>query len=155
MSSSESKMDFFEVGDKTSLICADPNVSEVVRSTLRELDFKFHTAENADIAVERIRYTPYDIILIQENFSGGSLRSNPILSYLSNLPMAQRRHSMVVLVGSSFKTLDAMQAFAYSVQLVVNTLDLSNLAAILKKAWAEFESLYKAFKSVSSSMSEK
>src|SRR5689334_16055579 len=109
--SSSPKMDFFEVGDRTSLVCTDAAVSEIVRATLRELDFKFHTADNAEVAIERIRYTPYDIIILQEDFAGGNLKANPVLNYLSLLAMGQRRFSMIVLVGASFKTLDAMQAF--------------------------------------------
>src|SRR5262245_51431809 len=152
--SSSPKMDFFEVGDKTSLVCTDATVSEIVRATLRELDFKFHTADNAEIAIERIRYTPYDIIIVQDDFAGGNLKANAVLSYLSVLAMAQRRFSMIVLIGPTFKTLDAMQAFGYSAQLVVNTADLSNLTAILKKSWAEFDVLYRVYKSVTVAMRE-
>jgi hypothetical protein len=147
-------MDFFEVGDKTSLVCTDATVGETVRSTLRELDFKFHTADNPEIATERIRYTGYDIIIVQDDFAGGSLKANTVLNYLSSQAMAQRRFSMVVLIGTNFKTLDAMQAFAHSVQLVVNTTDLANFSAILKKSWAEFDVLYRVYKSVTVAMRE-
>jgi hypothetical protein len=147
-------MDFFEVGDKTSLVCTDATVGETVRTTLRELDFKFHTADNPEIATERIRYTAYDIIIVQDNFDGDSLKANTVLNYLSSLGMAQRRFSMIVLIGSTFKTLDAMQAFAHSVQLVVNTTDLANFSAILKKSWAEFDVLYRVYKSVTVAMRE-
>src|SRR5262245_15111227 len=103
--SSQEKMDFFELGDKTSLICSDPNTVEIVRATLRELDFKVHTAETPELAMERIRYTIYDCIILPENFAGSSLRSNTVLHFLANLPMGQRRYSFVCLVGPSFKTL--------------------------------------------------
>ena len=148
-------MDFFEIGDKTSLICADSSIGEVVRATLRELGFKFHTAETSDLAIERMRYNTYDMIVLQDNFAGSTLKSNIVLMSLSGLPMSQRRTSIVVLIGSSFKTLDAMQAFGHSVQLVVNTMDLPNLTAILKKSWAEFQSLYKVYKDVFASVGEK
>ena len=152
MSAIDSRMDFFEVGDKTSLICADTGVGEVVRSTLRELGFKFHIAETSETAVERTRYNAYDVIVIQENFAGNTLKSNVVLNYLATLPMAQRRSSLVVLIGSGFKSLDAMQAFSYSVQLVVNTMDLPNFTAILKKSVAEFQNLYKVYKDVVASL---
>jgi len=155
MNISDLRMDFFEVGDKTALICADPNVGEIVRNTLRELGFKFHTAESSDVAIERTRYNAYDIIVIQENFTGSTLKTNVILNYLVPLPMAQRRYSMIVLVGSAFKTLDAMQAFAHSVQLVVNTMDMPNFTAILKKSWSEFQILYKVYKDVFASHGER
>jgi hypothetical protein len=155
MSTSESKMDFFEVGDLTALVCTEPNMGEAVRATLRELGFKFHTAESAELAIERTRYQSYDIIVVQETFAGSTLKSNGILNYFATLPMAQRRNSMLVLVGSGIKTLDAMQAFGYSVQLVVNTMDLPNLTAILKKSWSEFQSLYKVYKDAFASLGEK
>ena len=153
--SSQEKMDFFELGDKTSLICGDSNTMEMAKATLRELGFKFHTAETPELAIERMRYTAYDCIIVHENFAGSSLRSNAILSYLTPLPMSQRRYSFVCLIGPSFKTLDAMQAFAQSVHVVVNPLDLPNLAAILKKSLAEFDLLYKVYKDVVASQAER
>src|SRR5436309_7806256 len=152
MSAIDTRMDFFEVGDKTSLICADANVGEAVRSTLRELGFKFHVAETSEVAVERTRYNTYDVIVIQDNFAGNTLKSNVVLNYLATLPMPQRRASLVVLIGSGFKSLDAMQAFGYSVQLVVNTMDLPNFTAILKKSLAEFQNLYKVYKDLVASL---
>jgi len=148
-------MDFFELGDKTSLICADPMTIEAVRTTLHELGFKYHTAETPELAIERMRYTVYDCIIVHENFAGSSIRSNAVLNFLSPLPMAQRRYSYVCLIGPSLKTLDAMQAFAQSVHLVLNPADLPNLGPILKKGLAEFESLYRAFKETYAAMGEK
>lgn len=153
--SSQEKMDFFEVGDKTSLVCADPNTTEIAKTTLRELGFKYHTAETPELAIERMRYTSYDCVIIQENFAGSSLRSNAVLNYLAPLPMAQRRDSFVCLVGPSFKTLDAMQAFGTSVHLVLSPTDLPNLGPILKKGLAEFEQLYRAYKDTFAAMGEK
>jgi len=153
--SSQEKMEFFELGDKTSLICADPNTTDTAKLTLKELGFKFHTAETPELAVERMRYTSYDCIVVHENFAGSSLRSNAVLNYLTPLSMAQRRHSFVCVVGPSFKTLDAMQAFGQSVHLVLNPSDLPNLGPILKKSLAEFELLYRAYKEAFAVLGEK
>ena len=153
--SSQEKMDFFELGDKTSLICADPNTTESAKATLRELGFKYHTAETPEMAIERLRYTNYDCVIIHENFAGSSLRSNAVLNYLGPLPMAMRRYIFVCVVGPSFKTLDAMQAFGQSVHLVLNPPDLPNLGPILKKGLAEFELLYRAYKDTFAAMGEK
>jgi len=144
--SSQENIEFFELGDKTSLICADANTVEAAKATLRELGFKSHIAETPEVAVERIRYTTYDCIMVHENFAGSSLRANAVLNHLATLPMAQRRYSFACLIGPSFKTLDAMQAFTHSVHVVVNPADLSNLGPILKKGLAEFELLYGAYK---------
>src|SRR6266704_1924205 len=153
--SSQEKADFFDLGDKTSLICADSATTDVAKATLRELGFKCHTAETAELAIERLRYNNYDCIIVHENFAGSSLRSNVVLNYLAPLSMEQRRYSFVCLVGPSFKTLDALQAFAQSVHLTLNPADLPNLGAILKKGLAEFEQLYRTFKDTLTTQGEK
>ena len=149
---SQEKVEFFEIGDKTSLICANPDTTENVKAILRELGFKYHVAETPELAAERMRYTNYDCIVVHENFAGSSLHSNAVLNYLSRLPMTQRRNSFVCLVGGSFKTLDAMQAFAESVHLVFNPVDLPNFGPILKKGLADFESLYRTYKETVASL---
>jgi hypothetical protein len=153
--SSQEKTDFFEVGDKTSLVCGDSTITDAVKTTLRELGYKFHTAETPELAIQQMRYTNYDCIIVQENFAGSSLRSNAVLNYLIPLPMAQRRYWFVCLVGPSFKTLDAMQAFAQSVHLVLNPADLPNFTAILKRGLAEFEVLYRTYRDTVATIGEK
>jgi DNA-binding NtrC family response regulator len=142
------KTDFFELGEKTALICAEPGVRDVLGAALKELGFKFHQAETSELAIERLRYNRYDCVLIHESFAGSTLRTNPVLSYVAPLPMSIRRNWFVTVIGSSFKTLDAMQAFGESVHLVVNPVDLTNLVAILKKGLAEFETKYHVYRNV-------
>ena len=150
-----SKIDFFELGDKTALICTDARTAETVRATLKDLGIKSHTADASGPAIERLRYTSYDCIIVQENFSASSIRSNAVMNYIASLPMAQRRNSFVCLLGPSFKTLDAMQAFAHSVHLVVNPSDLPNLTAILKKGLAEFDAMYRVYRNTIEAVGER
>jgi hypothetical protein len=146
--------EFFELGDKTSLICADAVTAEAARTTLKELGFKFHITETPELAVDRIRYTNYNCIIVHENFAGSSLRSNGVLNHLAHLPMVNRRYSFVCAVGPSFKTLNALQAFAHSVHMVMNPSDLPNFGPILKKGLAEFELLYRTYKETFSAHNE-
>ena len=145
---STEQAEIVEVGDKTALICDDGPTGDSLKSTLQELGFKCHSAETSERAIERMKYTPYDVIAIAENFAGSNLGSNGVIRYLAPLPMAQRRNSYVVLIGDSCRTLDAMQAYAQSVHLVVNPTDVSNLGAILKKGLSDFERFYAVYKSV-------
>jgi hypothetical protein len=137
-----------EIGDKTALICADGPLANDLKTTLQELGFKCHTAEAADRAIERMKYTAYDVIAVAENFAGSTLETNGVIQYLAPLPIAQRRNSYVVAVGDSFRTLDAMQAYANSIHLVVNPTDVPNLGAILKKGFADFELFSRVYGSV-------
>jgi hypothetical protein len=146
MSKPDLNQDFFELGDKTSLICTDGAATETVRNTVRDLGFKTHSSDTSDEAIERLRYTQYNCIVVEESFAGSTLRTNAVLNYLASLPMVQRRNSFVCLIGESFKTLDAMQAFAESVHVVINPADLPNLTAILKKGLSEFELTYRIYR---------
>ncbi len=145
---STEQSEFFDVGDKTALICDDSATADALKTILGELDLKCHTAETSERAIERMKYTTYDVIVVTETFASSTLPTNGVLNYLAPLPMAQRRYTYVVLVGDSFRTLDAMQAYAHSVHLVVNPNDVSNLGAILKKGLTEFESFYLVYKNV-------
>src|SRR3954469_1780034 len=146
MSKVELNQDFFELGDRTSIICADPATTETVRNSLKDLGFKMHFADSEDGALDRIRYTQYNCIVIHENFAGSILQTNAVMQHLAPLPMNQRRGSFICLIGDSFNTLDAMQAFAQSVHVVINPSDLPNLTAILKKGLAEFEMAYRVYR---------
>src|SRR2546430_6206407 len=73
------------------------------------------------------------IFIVHENFAGSSLRSNAVLNFLATLPMAQRRHWFVCLVGASFKTLDAMQADRKSTRLNSSHSQISYAVFCLKK----------------------
>jgi len=146
MSKADLSQDFFELGDRTSIVCADPVTTELVRGSLKDLGFKIHFVDSSDEALERIRYSQYHCIVIHENFAGSILKTNAVMQYLASLPMALRRGSFVCLIGDSFNTLDAMQAFAQSVNVVMNPADLPNLTAILKKSLAEFEMMYRVYR---------
>jgi hypothetical protein len=62
--------------------------------------------------------------------------------------MGQRRYSYTVLIGTSVRTLDAMQAFANSVHLVVNSTDIGNVGPVLKRGLADFDRLYATYRNV-------
>ena len=145
---STDQSDIVEVGEKLALICDDGPQTDTLKSTAEELGFKAHTAETSERGIERMKYAGYDLIIVTEGFSGSTLESNGVLRYLAPLPMAQRRDWYVVLIGESFRTLDAMQAYSQSVHLVVNPQDVSNLGAILRKGLADFQMFYRVYKSV-------
>ena len=142
------EQEFFDVDDKTALICDDSTNTEPLKKTLEELGYKCHTAETSERALERMKYTTYDLITVAETLSGSTLESNGVLRYLGPLPMAQRRNSFVLLVGTSLRTLDAMQAYTQSVHLVINPSDLANLGPVLKKSLTEFATFYRVYKDV-------
>jgi len=55
--SSQEKLEFFELGDKTSLICCDAATTETIKETLKELGYKFHAAETPELAMTASSFT--------------------------------------------------------------------------------------------------
>jgi hypothetical protein len=49
------------------------------------------------------------------------------------MPMNQRRHSTIILIGDSFETLNALQAFQQSVHGVINYSEMALLGQLVQK----------------------
>jgi hypothetical protein len=140
--------EILEVGERGALICDDGPNTDPLRGVIEALGFKCHVAQTAHDAIERMTYTTYELVAVAEELGGATLPTNPVLLHLSMLPMGQRRNTYTLIVGPSFRTLDAMQAFANSVHLAVNTTDTGNLGPILKRGLADFERLYTTYRNV-------
>jgi hypothetical protein len=106
-------------------------------------------SESPERALERLRQTSFEAIVIGERYGGDSIETNPVHQLVASLPMDQRRNSFVFLVGESFATLNAMEAFCHSVHLVINSGQLASLGPILRKSLSDFDLFYRAFRDVS------
>src|SRR5436190_11330256 len=121
------RLDVFEPGDKTALICMDvPEMERLVVEQMRELSYKVHTGFYIDDLLFKLRTHTYDVLIIAENFGAMKLEENPLLAEAVHSPAAQRHRQLLVLVGASVKTGDEMQAFQHSVDLVINLADITN-----------------------------
>ena len=128
------RLDFFETGDLTSLVCVDvPEVQRLVIEQLGELNYKIHTGLFIEDILLKMRAHSYDVLVISENFNATDLESNPLIAATVDLPSPRRRKQFVVLVGASFQTNDEMQAFQCSVDLVVGLPDVQNLKPVLRR----------------------
>lgn len=139
--------DFLEVGERGALVCGEGPFVDALRETVEKIGFTCHIVNGPEQAIERMSFTRYDAVFLQQdpgNTPGASLVHN----YVASLPMPQRRDSYTVLIGASLRTLDAMQAYAASVHLVVNPTDISNIGPILRKGLADFDRTYKTLREV-------
>ena len=62
---------------------------------------------------------------------------NQALRNVQLMPMGLRRHAVIILIGNSFQSLHAMQAFRQSVHAVVNPADLHGLKQIIQQVVAD------------------
>lgn len=140
------KIAVYEEDGRTSLVCEDGREAQAaIGSVLKELKYATDVAANADEAFEKLRFNKYDVVVINEKF-GGDPETNEVLRHLQTMPMSNRRHIFVALLGQNLITNDNMQSFDKSVNVVVNEKDLPNLKGILKRSVADNDQFYKVYK---------
>jgi len=135
----------YEEGDQLALILDEGN-KDLWTKILTEKDYKIQYANSPEHAVHKMKFTQFHFVALNENFGGVSLQESAIYKSILEMPMELRRNIFVALAGKEFKTLNDMQAFQYSVNVVVNVKDFAKLGDILKKSIGEFEMFYKVFK---------
>ncbi|MBI4379375.1 MAG: zinc-ribbon domain-containing protein [Nitrospinae bacterium] len=141
----EVSLDFSEEGQRTALVCDNKN-KDAVKSALNELDYKVSTASSSEDAINRMRFTLYDIVILSEEFDNSTPENTTVLQFLQPMPMSLRRKIFFALMGNNFRTFDNMSAFVKSANLVINIKDLPNLKNIIKKSVADNDKFYKVFK---------
>ena len=87
----------------------------------------------------------YDVVVIYETFAGSVAEGNPVLLETTRIPSSQRRNQVVVLVGPNMITNSELQAFQYSVDLVVSVSDLQNFRPVLRRGVARHQEFYRKF----------
>jgi hypothetical protein len=132
------KFDFVSTTDKPALLAfSTPEWLEAARSALTELGYKVHTAATHGDFLIRFSQIRYQVVIVEELFAANEPSENRTLEALQNMPMSQRRHATVILLGDSFQTFTPMQAFQKSVHAVINRSELFLLKALIEKAVAD------------------
>lgn len=138
------RIDLFEPGDKTSLICIDvPEVQRLVVENLTEIEYKIHTGLFLEDILLKLQSHTYDVVIVAEHFNASDRDTNPILEAARSFSPIQRRAQMFVLVGSRVHTDSEMEAWAASVDLVVNLADVPNLKHVVRRAVTRRNAFYK------------
>ncbi len=141
----EAGLDFSEGGQKTAIVCDNKN-KDIIKSALSELDYRVSIASSSEDAINRMRFTLYDVIILDEEFDKGTIENNAVLKYIQPMAMPTRRKIFFALLGKNFRTFDNMTAFVKSANLVINIKDMQNLKNIIKKSVSDNEAFYKVFK---------
>ncbi len=143
------RLDLFEPGDKTALVCVDvPDVQRLVVENLGELEYKIHTGLYTDDVLLKLQAHLYDVVVISEHFNDSSLETNPIIQAAVEMPVSQRRQQLMVLVGSAMHTDSEMEAWSQSVDLVVSLADVPNLKHVLRRAVQRTKTFYEPYNTV-------
>lgn len=121
-----------------ALVCvADAAERDRALAALKREGYLTHVARDAADALERFTFTSYGVVLLRDGFGGAAGHGNPVLDHLAEMAMALRRRTHVVFASPAVRSHDSAQAFARSVNLVLNAADLPHLAEALKRSRAE------------------
>ncbi|MFO8084597.1 MAG: zinc-ribbon domain-containing protein [Desulfobacterales bacterium] len=146
----EKPFDFLEEEAKTSLVCvSDLEIVGKINPVLSGLEYHNTLANSARDALKKMRYHNFDLVILDELFDCKNYHSNGVLIYLQQLPMALRRNLFLVMLTNRFRTMDNMEAFHKSVNLIVNVANISEFKKILLRGIADNEVFYKVFKNAS------
>ncbi len=141
----EEDLVIYDENDQLALILDETNQSAWVKE-LEDKEYKIQYAKSPAHAVHKMKFTHFHFIALHENYGGKSLDNNPVYETLIEMPMVTRRNIFVALMGANFKTLNNMQAFQKSANVVINEKDVGKLGDVLKKSIAENDIFYKVFK---------
>ena len=134
------RFDFVSATDKPALLAfSTPEWLEAARTALTELGYKVHTAATHGDFLVRFSQIRYQAVIVEELFAANDISENLTLQALQVMPMSQRRHATVILLGNSFQTFTPMQAFQQSVHAVINSSELFLLKQLIEKAIADNE----------------
>lgn len=132
------EFDFISATDKPALLAfSTPEWLDAVKLACQELGYKVHTAATHSDFLIRFSQVRYQVVILEERFAANTLEENLTLQALQQMPMNQRRHATVVLLGESFQTFTPMQAFQHSVHAVINSSELFLIKQLIEKSVAD------------------
>ena len=141
--------DFVSTEDKPALIAfSTPEWLEAAKTALRELGYKVHTAATHSDFLVRFNQVHYQVVIIEERFAANTIEENLTLQALQTMPVNQRRHATVFLLGDTFQTLSPMESFKHSVHAVVSSSEMFLLKQLVEKTVAENNLFLNSFREV-------
>lgn len=136
-----------DTNNDTAMICEnDPVIRQKISSTLKSLDYNVIEAMTFKEVSKYLTFHTFNVIVVNENFDTVTGEINNVLNYFEHLPMSTRRQIFVVIISTTFATMDYMHAFNKSVNLIINKDEIAELGLIIKKEIEENDYFYHVFK---------
>jgi hypothetical protein len=143
------QFDFVSATDKPALLAVStPEWISTAQAALIELGYKVHCIGSHSEFPGRFSQVQYQVVILEERFSCEAASENLVLQTLQRMPMNQRRHTTVILLGDSFETLNALQGFKHSVHAVVNFTEIALLSQIVQKVVADNDAFLSNYRDI-------
>ncbi|MEO6183324.1 MAG: hypothetical protein ABIP71_09545 [Verrucomicrobiota bacterium] len=143
------QFDFISATDKPALLAITaPEWLSAAQLALLNTGYKVHQIMSHSDFPGRFSQVPYRLVIVEEEFGGNPVHENLTLQVLQRMPMNQRRHSTILLLGNSYQTLNTAQAFQNSVHAVVNYSEMNLLGQIAEKVVTENDLFLNNFREI-------
>ncbi|HJP94962.1 MAG TPA: zinc-ribbon domain-containing protein [Pyrinomonadaceae bacterium] len=130
---------------RKALLCASDTYRDVIARKLTQIGYQVFVAEDTRQAVETMRASKMDVVLLEPQFDPAEQGSVFVTREINVLRPAQRRRLFFVLLSPSLRTMDAHAAFLNNVNAIVNINDIEDLPKIMELALREYNELYREF----------
>ena len=126
--------------DRSALVCChEPAYLEYLTEQMRGISYKVHHAHTHQEAAHRLASRAYHLTVLLENLEGCALADNSLLHHLAGVTTDERRATYLVMLCQSFETGDEPNAYALSVNLLINYQDIAQFSALVVPAMEEHQ----------------
>ncbi len=147
--------EYFQPGQKVAIVVADIKEPSNILKLLNDLGFETRVVNWPDELEGRFRLFTYPLCFF---FQQGQQMQDNLLQLLvkaSHLPAETRRKTFFLYCAPEGKRYDSLQAFSYSVDLVISHADLDRLKEFLPEAIREKELNYKPLFAIQEELQKK
>jgi hypothetical protein len=133
-------------GLKSALVVYDEEqVQNHLQEKLTNMGFKVSVALNIRDAAKQLKFASFQVVLIQENYYGATLKNNQLLKAIQGMEVHTRHKMFVGMIGPSFTSLDDLLAFSLSLDTVINTRDMDDVERLLISAIEHVNKFFSAY----------
>jgi len=139
--------DFISPSDKPALLgISTMDWLVKCRTDLTDLGYKVHVAADHEEFLNRFNRAQYQVVVLERQFASATQEDNLSLASLQRLSAAQRRHSVIFLLGDGLQSLNPFQAFQFSVHAVINRSEMDSFKPIVQQIVAENDVFLRVFR---------
>ena len=133
---------------KAIVVYDDPMVQEFLAHKLNDCGYKAMVALNPRDAAKQLKFINFSLLVLQEDYCGGTLHGNLLLRSLQTIDISNRRGMLIILVSPSMTSLDDLTAFSLSIDGIVNVADLASIDRLLVSITARAAKSYAVYREI-------
>lgn len=133
---------------RRALICSgDSAIGTTLLSFAQEGGYDTESCSTAAESLKSVD-SQYGLVVIDPSFADDLEGAKKIIGKINVKKGTHRRRTFVVLLSSTYKTMDGNSAFLNGVNLIVNKADIDQFDSILQQAKSQFQQMYAPLRSI-------